>query len=460
MMRELRHEIVVVGGGPAGSAAAIRLAALGHDVCLIERLAFPRHHVGEGLSPGVRRQLEFLGVDAGEAAFLRTPEARVRWGTERGVSRPSHPDAATVDRGQFDQVLLRAAERSGVRVVQPAAARRVVRSASGWTVECDTILIRAAFLIDAAGRAGCLPRRRVKTGPSTVAVYGYWQGAGLPEVPHIEAAPRHWLWCSPVPGGRFNVMVFMDAMDLKRRGPSLATGYRELIARSRIFSRMRQATLASRVYACDATCYRDALAAGDGYLKVGEASFAIDPLSSTGVQKAIQTGLVASIVAHTALLRPPAAGLARQFYLEDQRHACAQHALWSTHSYAENTRHADQEFWSRRAAAVAPKNAEVRLLRWSQSARVRLSRRVSVRMTPCIVGDFVESRLAVVHPSLDRPVAFVAETDLSQILGQIRPGAAMREVEQDLARRLPPETAVRLLHWLAQHDIVQLDAPQ
>jgi flavin-dependent dehydrogenase len=63
-----RVDVCVVGAGPSGSALAIRLAQLGHDVSVIERSMFPRSHVGESLSPGIWPQLELLGVAQAVAA--------------------------------------------------------------------------------------------------------------------------------------------------------------------------------------------------------------------------------------------------------------------------------------------------------------------------------------------------------------------------------------------------------
>jgi len=464
MSREARCDIAVIGGGPAGSAVALRLAALGHDVCLLERRAFPRRHVGEALSAGVGPQLEFLGVSAAieRAGFLRFAAARVRWSTDRFEHRPAHAGALTVDRGRFDHILLAAARRVGVRVWQPATARRAARSAAGWRIEAETgegpLALAADFVIDATGRSGFLPRQRVKISPRTIALYGYWGGARLPTEPRIEAGERQWYWGSPVPGCGFNAMVLVDADDRRRAGKPIAARYRALIGESSLLAGARAARLESPVFACDATCYCDAFASGPGYLKVGEASFAIDPLSSTGVQKAIQTALAAAVVAHTILLRPAAADTARAFYRDDQRHSVAQHAQWSAESYGAHRRHADREFWRRRARPDRDRQPREELappVAWSASDRVALSPRVAVRDVPCLVGDFVEAHPAVTHPALARPVSFVEGVSLAELLGHLRPGVTASEVGAALSRRLPVQGALRLLDWLIQNDLLR-----
>ncbi|MEG4521088.1 MULTISPECIES: FAD-dependent oxidoreductase [unclassified Microcoleus] len=77
----IETEVCVVGGGPAGSSIARRLALLGHNVCLIEKAAFPRPHIGESLPPSIIQVFELLGVRSliEAAGFLRSHRARVRW---------------------------------------------------------------------------------------------------------------------------------------------------------------------------------------------------------------------------------------------------------------------------------------------------------------------------------------------------------------------------------------------
>jgi flavin-dependent dehydrogenase len=468
-MLAMRCEIVVIGGGPSGAAAAIRLAALGHHVCLLEAQVFPRRHVGEALSAGIRPQLDYLGVTEAieQTGVLRLPGAQVRWSSDEFEYRPAQADGITVDRGRFDQVLLDAARHRGVRVLQPAAACAATRSAPGWTLQArlsgGTVAIQAGFVIDATGRAGFLPRRRVDTSPRTIALYGYWRGLRLPTVPRIEAGERQWYWGSPVPDGRFNAMVFLDPQDLRHKERPLAARYRELIERSDLLAGARSARLESRVFACDATCYADALSVGPGYIKVGETSFAIDPLSSAGVQKSIQTALAASVVAHTILLRPSSAELARTFYVNNQRDCVRQHAIWSMQSYREHRRHAHETFWHSRAHIERdddpPQARGLRQVAWSGRDRVRLSPQVCVRDVPCLVGNFVEARSAVTAPGLRRPIAFVQGVSLPGLLQEIFPGSPTWKVGEALSRKLSSTAAAQLLDWLFQNDVLQRDCP-
>src|SRR5579871_821214 len=140
-------EICVIGGGPAGSAIACRLALLGHEVCLIERSPFPRPHVGESLPSRSLSLLEMLGVrERVEAAgFLRPERALIRWSGADTVVKQSHSSPGfLVDRGRFDALLLAAAREAGALILQPVTALQPEHVGSGrWHIPLAGRLIEA-----------------------------------------------------------------------------------------------------------------------------------------------------------------------------------------------------------------------------------------------------------------------------------------------------------------------------
>jgi flavin-dependent dehydrogenase len=357
---DLTADVLVVGGGPSGVVAALRLADLGHRVVLTEARSFPRNHVGEALGPGVSAQLEFLKLSGviQDAAALRFSHATLVWGSDIPERRPMDPRCVTVDRAHFDTAMLNAARDRRVHVLQPAAVRDARKSHQGWDVLVEAAdgrwTIAARFLVDASGRKGFKLRRRQLTSPATVALYAYWGGVGLPDEPCIRAGRDYWIWGSPVPGRKFNAMVFTDRTGLRTDRRGLAGRYASIIKDSALFAGRSRVDLITSVSACDATSYVDAASADAGYLKVGEAAFALDPLSSTGVQKAIQTGLTASVVINTILRRPEHETLAFQFYQEQQDRTVRLHRHWSTQSYREHRGHEGEAFWRARASGAAP----------------------------------------------------------------------------------------------------------
>ena len=313
--------VCVIGAGPAGSTFAARMAQLGHDVCLVERQSFPRRQLGELLSPGVLPLLDMTGArQSVEAArFRRVRTVRVKWERAAEVREDPREQGLIVDRGEFDRLLLERAKALGVRILQPATMRTCDRGHGGWTLGVETqgriVRLDADFLANARGRAGGGAGPRQQTARRTLALYGYWRGSGLPQEPHIEAGEEAWYWGVPLPDGTYNTLVFVDVRRFReRKQETLAARFLELLRRSGIMAECSDAQLVSPVSAIDATPYLDRDSATSSTIKLGDAALAIDPLSSSGVQKAIQGALQAAIVANTLLCRRDMTVPALEFY--------------------------------------------------------------------------------------------------------------------------------------------------
>jgi len=197
----METDVCIIGGGPSGSAFAIRMAALGYRVVVVERRRFPRPHVGEALTPGTWPLLESLNVrhQVEEAGFIPAIESLVRWqdSTTRTVRSASHEPGLNVDRGRFDQIVLEAARATGAEILQPASAGRphkagrAGKSRSGSPAKNS--LVQAPFVADASGRALALGGRREWTSARTTALCGTWECPGVGETQTREqAAPQGW----------------------------------------------------------------------------------------------------------------------------------------------------------------------------------------------------------------------------------------------------------------------------
>jgi 2-polyprenyl-6-methoxyphenol hydroxylase-like FAD-dependent oxidoreductase len=407
-------DVLMIGGGPAGSAAALRLAQLGHAVRLVERSSFPRPHVGESLSPGVWVHFATLGVleRIERAGFRLAFETLLRWRgeTERIVTeRPS----LIVDRARFDALLLDAARAAGVDVRQPAEIS-------------DADVRNARFVIDASGRAGVTRRPRRPTAPRLLAWHARWPAAARRET-LVERLGDAWLWGTALPDGTFSAMKFGGD----------AAPMRDALQRSELFAWLgdpieRPRAVDATPYVCDAPI--DARGAA-----VGEAAFAIDPISSSGVQTALASSIAAAIAINTILRRPEDAAAAIAFYTAHVARASARHTAWAAESYAPQP------------LSDAPPIAidDAALLAANHDAAVTV---------PLARGDFVELAPAIRTASGDA-VAFLGETPLAPLVASLTSPAPAHRIVERWSATMPRRRAAEVLAWLVEQRAVVAAAP-
>jgi hypothetical protein len=248
-------------------------------------------------------------------------------------------------------------------------------------------------------------------------------------------------------------MAFVDRDLLARHGvrrPNLGALYTELLAGSACAGALIGARLADRVSARDATCYADLEPVDETSIKLGEAALAIDPLSSSGVLAALQSGLTGSVVAHTLLSRPEHALAAIAFYRDHQHHTMDQHRSWARGYYGGHRIHAAEPYWRRRSSdpvEVLPEPLAVDL-KPLLHRRVRLARDAALTPTPCAIGDHIELRPALTHPSLRRPVAYLGGLELAPLIECLRRGCTLEGVIEAWTCRIPRRRAVAVAAWL------------
>jgi flavin-dependent dehydrogenase len=449
IVKAVQTDVCVVGGGPAGSTLAAQLAALGHSVVLVERAEFPRRHLGESLTPGVRALLQASGAGdvANEAGALPVESVLVNWDGELRERTDPEAKGMLVDRGRFDAALLDHARTAGVQVLQPAIFRECLRVAEGWRIAVqqggETISIGARFLADASGRAFATRGRKRRTGARTTAFYAYWQGSGLPKRPRIEAGPDAWYWGVPIPDGTYNTLVFVDPRTYA------SERFQELVARSGLLEGCRDIRLASPIQAADATPYVDEESVTSHSIKVGDAALSIDPLSSSGVQKAIQTALSGAVAVNTLVRRPESSEAAMQFYRSSLADASERHSNWAGEYYGAAAATRNAEFWRQRAAGSLPAEAAPAFTPSDFADEpLTLSPDLTFVESPCIEGGFVTLKSALHHPSLDRPVTFVGGCEMPPLVRRLRKGMKPVEIAFLWSDRVSMTTGLALAGWL------------
>src|SRR5215208_4143946 len=289
-------DVVIVGGGPAGSATALWCVRQGLRVVLVERERFPRHRPGETLPPGVEPLFAQLGVtDAILAAgFTRHLGTWVTWSGPRrfdpfGLDSGGPWRGFQAPRETLDQILLDAVSGSGADVRQPCRALHPLRDGEKVIgVATSDGPIFARWVIDASGGAHWLARRLDMplqfASPRLVARYGYVTGdcPERDEAPEIAADETGWSWSARIAPGLYHwTRVALSEDDPRRDRPPRAFAHLTPV------SHTRGANVTWRIVSQPA---------GPGYVCVGDAAAVLDPASSHGVLKGLMSGMMAAHV--------------------------------------------------------------------------------------------------------------------------------------------------------------------
>jgi geranylgeranyl reductase family protein len=336
-------DVIVVGAGPGGSAAAHALAQAGLDVLLLEKTGFPREKVcGDGLTPRAVKSLVQLGIDTSESnGFLRNRGLRIIGGGMR-LELPwpelaSYPDYGLVrPRLDFDELLARAAQKAGARLQEHTnvtgplldAADRVVGVRAKVGPEKTEVLYRAPLVIAADGNSARLALsmgiERREDRPMGVAVRRYFESPR-----HDDDMLESWLelrgedgsllpgygWVFGVGDGTSNVGLGI----LNTTNAWQKTDYKDLLAR---WTRTMPGEWQFDEEHATGPVRGGALPMGfnrtphysRGVLLVGDAGGAVNPFNGEGIAYAMESGLLAAEVAVQALARP--AGPARERALQ------------------------------------------------------------------------------------------------------------------------------------------------
>jgi len=328
-MRSETCDVLVIGGGPAGSTAGNLLAQAGRRTIVVERERFPRFHIGESLLPFNVPLFEELGVreDVERMGAVRKPGARFLTGDGRHVHTiyfrdgldPCPATTFQVLRSRFDEVLLDGAARKGADVRQEHAVVDAQRTEDAWRVRVrpeggDEYEVACRFLVDASGRDTFFATRtRSKTmaeGHRRIAVYAHFRGVVLDPGEDagntvIVALRNGWFWVIPVGGETVSVGLVMDGAAYRASGLSpeeaLAAAIRSCPELAR---RMADAERTGEIHTTSNYSYTSATPAGDGWVAAGDAYAFLDPIFSSGVWLAMLGGKSAAHVVDRCLAEP------------------------------------------------------------------------------------------------------------------------------------------------------------
>ncbi|MFT5128135.1 MAG: flavin-dependent dehydrogenase [Rhodothermales bacterium] len=328
-MSQTEHtDVVVIGGGPAGTTAATFLQRQGHHCIVLEGARFPRYHVGESLIPHTYGTLERLGLlpKLRESQFPVKHSVRFvgRSGT---ASEPFYfsefieGERATtwqVSRGVFGQMCMENAQESGVDVRQSVRVKEVLfegDQAVGVRAQArgeDAYEIRCKVVVDASGRQQIIGKQLDLTSPveglEKAGIWAYYKGGE--RLPAIDAgettvfmiADRGWFWYIPQADDIVSIGVVADPSYLFAETRNYKDVFlREVAQCQPLQDRLAQATLHSAVRGIPHLAHCNRQIVGNGWAMVGDAAAFLDPIYSSGIFLAIASAELAADSIHEAL---------------------------------------------------------------------------------------------------------------------------------------------------------------
>ena len=346
-------DVLVIGGGPAGSTAATLLTQRGYRVALFEKDRHPRFHIGESLLPanlpllerlGVAEQVRAIGMRKWGAEFVSHWDGRRQDFRFAEAWNKSLPMAYQVRRSVFDEILIRRAAQVGAEVIEGARVREV--EIAGDTlpdgapsempvraqVQYEDGRVQswqARFLVDASGRdtflANRLQVKRRDPKHNSAAIFGHFSGAqryaGEREG-HISIYwfDHGWFWFIPLSDGATSVGAVVWPYYLKSRRVPVRDFLLATIALCPpLAQRLSGAQLINEVQATGNYSYHCTRSHGARYLLLGDAYAFIDPMFSSGVMLAMHSAFAGAETVDTCLREPARAAAALRRFDEIMR---------------------------------------------------------------------------------------------------------------------------------------------
>jgi flavin-dependent dehydrogenase len=392
-----RWDALIVGGGPAGAAVAITLARQGRRVLIVEKQTTQIVKFGESLPPAAVRLVEALlgsldAIDLPAHGIHKTAGNISCWSS-------AQPDVADffytpigfglgIDRARFDNALLQKAQANGAVLQTSSRFIQCHRDAEDWAVDLQSKAGRqwyyADYLIDASGRRSVVAaglgiiRHRRSVVAAGLGVARQQQARlfalGLRFITHegdndcytrIEATPQGWWYSNRLPSfsgaaqtTTRRMVVFHTDRDLPSvKEAATPAGFDRLLQQSRhigAYLRKYRYRPDGSIHGVDAGGERLGRFAGNGWLAVGDAAQAYDPLSSQGITKGLTSGAMAGQLLGYALNSLRQYGHRNADLPLFKRYADEQERLWAgyvqqcQHYYRGQPNWSDQPFWSRR----------------------------------------------------------------------------------------------------------------
>ena len=282
-----KFDVAVIGGGPAGSSAAITAARLGFNVLLLEAGSFPRQKVcGEFVSG---EALNILADLVGEEQFADAPRiSRARIFVEEACATlPVAPPAASISRYNLDAALYKACALAGCVVRDRTHAQSAAPSQNGFVIRLESGEIFARAVINATGRWSNLAKRRVPANEQFIGLKGHFFEPDCSSSCDLYFFHGGYCGVQPVGNGLVNAAAMVN--------PSVAKNLTSVFALNRdLKERSRRWKAAGDLISTAPLIFRAPMTSSDGMLLVGDAAAFLDPFAGDGISIALHSGCLAA----------------------------------------------------------------------------------------------------------------------------------------------------------------------
>jgi hypothetical protein len=251
---------------------------------------------------------------------------------------------------------------------------------------------------------------------------------------------------------RYSATVFLDEQRVAGSDARDRTRlYRHLLARTTLLRPLLDVAMVSGVNVCDASAGLSRNLMGDDFIRVGEAAWSIDPLSSQGLHCALVSAVQGAAAVHT-ICNGGDCGAASEFYVARQRRAATSAFENAARAYAQRQGPDRYSFWRRRSLPpptgfVAPV-AQHTIPAGPLPARITVSSALRVVEVPLLAGNVIVRGEAISHPTLREPVAFFGGVPLVTLLTLVREETATNTIVDRWAQRVPRGVAHAIFNWL------------
>jgi len=306
----LKFDIIIIGGGPAGSSAAIALLEKGYSVAIIEKTDYTNFRTGETVPPKINRALISLGITDIFQQQLPCNANISSWGisslTENNFLSNPFGNGWHLNRNKFDIALIEHARLLGCRIFSESEITLISENVHGnWSFNIKSknsrLIIKSRFAVDASGRNSLLIKKMggKRVNHDHLIAFTSIQ-TNLPEEKKsnytlIEAVEKGWWYCADLPGNKivFNYMTDPDLYKADLRNSNNL--FQQKLHQTKFIKKRLENTITDFRISSANTFIMDKQY-GKNWLSIGDAAMAYDPLSSSGILRAINDGVTSSRV--------------------------------------------------------------------------------------------------------------------------------------------------------------------